>query len=67
MDGGCVNVLQVLLMEIECDVAIATKVNILLSISACTVQNMFTVRTNCIPFCCQKRLFIMPQAIVCSC
>ena len=41
MDGGCVNVLQVLLMERECDVAIATKVNILLSILACTVQNVF--------------------------
>ena len=37
MDGGCVNVLQVLLMERECDVALTTKVNILLSTSVCIV------------------------------
>ena len=60
--------LQVLLMERDCDVAITTKVNTVTSSVYCVQYIMyFTVRTNCIPFCCQKRSFIMPQAIVCSC
>ena len=40
MDGGCVNVLHVLLMERECDVAIATQVSTVRS-AMCIIKNVF--------------------------
>ena len=58
--------LQVLVMEKECDVAMTTKVNnVRLPVIVYTM--LFTVRTNSIPFCCKEGSLIMPQAIVCSC
>ena len=66
-DSGCVDVLQVLVMEKECDVAMTTKVNNNNRLAVIVYTMLFTVRTNSIPFCCKERSLIMPQAIVCGC
>ena len=58
--------LQVLVMEKECDVAMTTKVNIV-RLSVIVYIVLFTVRTNSIPFCCKEGSLIMPQVVTCSC
>ena len=68
MDGGCVNVLQVLLMERECDVAIATKVNTVVYISMYSTECVlqlgqtafhFAAKKGCLL--CLKLLFVAAE------